>query len=398
MQIAEMNFLVAEDDEFQRRWLVIMLGNLGAVNIAEVADGNEALAVLQDKQRHIDITLIDLNMPGMDGMELIRHLANSHHQTSIIVASAFDSALLFSVETMSKAYGIELLGTIEKPATPESLIAIIKRYKGPPALQQRAAIQPAVTVDDVLQGLKAREFEPYFQPKVEILSGHVKGAEAFARWQHPQLGFISPTVFIPLLEAAGQMDLLAWIIIEKSVAACRAWHDQSYPITVSINVSPSSLAKPGFSEQVIQRLAPYELDTQYVIFEVTESAAVTNVSGFLENLARLRMKGYGISVDNYGTGRASMQDLLQIPFSEIKIDRSFVAGASHNQSLELVLRSSLELCRKLNRQSVAVGVETQQDWDFLRSMGCTYAQGHYVAKPMPGNALPRWMEEWALFF
>ncbi|MBC7503239.1 MAG: EAL domain-containing response regulator [Herminiimonas sp.] len=398
MQIADINFLVAEDDEFQRRWLTIMLTKLGAVNIIEVADGIEALKVLQNSRRPVDISLIDLNMPGMDGMELIRHLATSKHQTAIIVASAHDSALLFSVETMSKAYGIELLGTIEKPASPESLIAIIKRYSGSTAFRKSAEPLPAVTVEDVLQGLKAREFEPYFQPKVEIASGRVKGAEAFARWHHPHYGFISPAIFVPLLEAHGQMDLLAWIIIEKSVAACRMWHDNGFAITVSINVSPSSLARPGFAEQVIERLAPHELDAQYVTFEVTESSAITNVPGFLNNLTRLRMSGYGIAVDDYGTGHASMQELLQIPFSEIKIDRSFVSGAAQNQALALVLRSSLELCRKLNRQSVAVGVETQQDWDFLRGIGCAYAQGHYIARPMPANALPRWVDEWTLYF
>jgi EAL domain-containing protein (putative c-di-GMP-specific phosphodiesterase class I)/CheY-like chemotaxis protein len=398
MQIADLNFLVADSDEFQRRWLMVMLANAGATNIVEVTDGVAALHVLQDSTHHIDISVIDLNMPLMDGMELIRHLARSNHQTAIIVASGLDSALLFSVETMSKAYGIDLLGTMEKPATPSSLMAIIHRYQGRKVALTACKAAVLVTIDDVLQGLKAQEFEPHFQPKIVLATGRVKGVEAFARWHHPRYGYIPPNNFIPILEQHEQMDVLTWVIIEKSVAACRSWHDKGYTISVSINVSPSSMARQGLSEQIIARLARYELDPQYVIFEVSESSAVTNVSCFLENLTRLRMKGYGISVDDYGAGCANMQELLRIPFSEIKIDRSFVAGAAQNKSLELVLRSSLELCQKLNRQSVAVGVETRQDWDLLSSMGCTFVQGYYIAKPMPGNALPRWMEEWELFF
>jgi EAL domain-containing protein (putative c-di-GMP-specific phosphodiesterase class I) len=233
---------------------------------------------------------------------------------------------------------------------------------------------------------------------VELESGQVKGAEAFARWVHPQYGVISPASFIPVLEQNDGMDPLAWIVIEKSVAACRAWHDLGFPITVSINMSPSSLGKEGLAEQITEYVAQHKLDPQYVVFEVTESAAIVNIPYFLENLARLRMKGFGLSVDDYGTGNASMQQLLRIPFSELKIDRSFVAGAFQNHSLELVLSASLELCRKLNRHSVAVGVETQQDWDFMKKLGCTYAQGYYIAKPMEAAMLPMWMDEWAQFF
>lgn len=398
MQIADLNFLVAEDDDFQRRWLVIMLGNLGAKNIIEVVDGLAALRTLQDKSQKVDIGFIDLNMPGMDGMELIRHMAKDNCQTSIILASALDSSLLFSVGTMSKAYGIDLLGIIEKPATPEALLELIKLYRTPQTRLKSIESVPNFTFADIQHGLQNQQFEPFFQPKVELTTGQVKGAEAFARWNHPQYGLISPTAFIPILEQEGEMDPLAWIVIEKSVAACRAWHEQGFAIPVSINLSPSSLAKEGLAEKVTEYVAQQGLDPKHVIFEVTESAAVINVPYFLENLARLRMKGFGLSVDDYGTGNSSMQQLLSIPFSELKIDRAFVAGASENHALELVLSASLELCRKLNRHSVAVGVETQQDWDFVKKLGCTYAQGYYIAKPMEAAALPMWMKEWEQFF
>ncbi len=397
MAIADLNFLVAEDDLFQRRWLVIMLTNLGIRNITEVGDGIEALRILQDKSRQIDISFVDLNMPGMDGMELIRHLAKENHPTAIILASALDSSLLFSVETMSKAYGINLLGTIEKPATPEALLALIKQYKPPEARQQYAAVTD-FTIEQILQGLQNKEFEPLFQPKVELATGQVKGVEAFARWRHPQHGLIAPHAFLRVLEEHSRMDALVWAIIEKSAAACLAWHAQGYAVPFSINLSPSSLEQAGFAENLVEYLAQQGINERHIVLEVTESAAVTNVPYFLENLARLRMKGFHLSVDDYGSGHTSMQQLLQIPFSELKIDRAFVAGASENQSMELVLSSSFELCRKLNRISVAVGVETQQDWDFLIKLGCTYAQGYYVAKPMEAEVLPAWMKEWSQFF
>jgi len=398
MQITDLRFLVAEDDDFQRRWLTIMLTNLGAKSITEAADGHAALKVLQDRNTPIDISVIDLNMPGMDGIELIRHIAKENHPGSIILASALDRSLLFSVETMSKAYGVDLLGTIEKPATPEGLLELLNAYQ-PRVDKHDASIKsPSFTFADIHRALLNKEFEPLFQPKVDLANGQVKGAEAFTRWNHPEFGNVSPSIFIPLLEEFGEMEAFAWIVLEKSIAACIDWHQAGHPIAVSINVSPICLSNPAFADKVIDFVATQDIEPQYIIIEVTESSAITNVPYFLESLARLRMKGFGISVDDYGTGHSSLQQLLRIPFSELKIDRSFVAGASANPALETVLSASLDVCRKLNKDSVAVGVETQQDWDFLRKLGCTYAQGYYIAKPMDGKILSVWMDEWAQFF
>ena len=398
MELGELQFLVADADDFQRRWLSAMLTNLGARYITEATDGLAALALLQRGEPPIDVSLLDLQLPGMDGMALIRNLAEGKQASSVILVSSLDSALMFSVAAMARAYGIELLGTIEKPAAPETLAALLKLHRSPQQLAVRNAPPPVVADSDLQMALQERQFEPLFQPKVALAGGQVKGVEAFARWPHPQLGWISPAVFIPLLEHSGQMEALTWIVLDKSAAASRLWRAAGHILPVSVNLSPSTLAQPGFAERIALWLAQQALDANSLIFEVTESATVSNLPAFLENLARLRMLGFTLSVDDFGTGQASMQDLLRIPFSEVKIDRSFVAGASQNAALEMVLSASLELCRKLNRQSVAVGVETQQDWDFLSKLGCDYAQGFHIAKPMVATSIPGWMEEWAQFF
>ena len=166
MQIAELNFLVAEDDPVQSWALAVMLKKLGAKQITEVADGVEALAVFQDRKRQpIDIALIDLNMPNMDGMELIRHMANGENHSSIILVTAHDRALLFSVETMTKAYGVNLLGTIEKPPTVTKLQELVDSYMQSPQGQKKARAKlPNFTIDDIMAGLAADQFEPFFQP------------------------------------------------------------------------------------------------------------------------------------------------------------------------------------------------------------------------------------------
>lgn len=398
VEIAHLHFLIAEDDEFQRRWLSVMLTRLGAQHISEAADGREALEILRQPDRRIDISFIDLNMPGMDGIELVRHLANSDHRTAIVLTSALGSALLFSVETMTKAYGVELLGTFEKPATPEILQQLIARYRPPHARRRDDVDAPVFTIDEIRSGVAQNEFEPFFQPKVELKTGKVKAVEAFVRWRHPVHGLVKPGAFIPVLEQSGHMEQLTWHVIERAVAACRVWHDQGLHLSVSINLSPTSLGEEGLAERILKHIGQHDLEPQYVTFEITELMAMTDSPVCLENLARLRMKGFGLSVDDYGTAHSNVQQLLRIPFLDLKIDRSFVAGAAANKQMHIALASCLELARKLRRNSVAVGVETREDWDLLRDLGCTYAQGYYIAKPMEAAAVPGWIEEWSQFF
>jgi EAL domain-containing protein (putative c-di-GMP-specific phosphodiesterase class I) len=169
-------------------------------------------------------------------------------------------------------------------------------------------------------------------------------------------------------------------------------------LSVSINLSSAALAEKGLADKILAFIKQHDIEPEHVTFEITELMAMTDSPLCLENLARLRMKGFGLSVDDYGLAHSNVQQLLRIPFLDLKIDRSFVAGASKNAQMHIALSSCLDLARKLQRNSVAVGVETREDWDLLRDLGCTYAQGYYIAKPMERDAVPAWVEEWSQFF
>lgn len=398
MDIAQLQFLVAEGDPVQRQALVDMLGRLGAARVADAPDGHSAL-------RHlgagfiptVNVAIIDLALPGMDGLELIRRLAEGNCCAGIVVTGSQSADVLFSVETMAQAYGVDLLGTISKPATEQKLEALIGNYRMPDAPGERVEA-PKFTFAEVGRGLQAREFDPFFQPKIELETGQVKGLEMFARWRHPQHGVLGPASFMDALNEGGRIDFLDWSMIEKSVAACRALHDQGIPISVSINVDASTLAHLQFMEQINACLERHRIMADYITFEMTESAVLSTDPHFLERLLRLRMQGFGLAIDDYGTGRSNLQLLASVPFTELKIDRSFVDGASRTRALGTVLKSMLGLARSLDRRSVAVGVETKQDWDFLQGLGCTYAQGYYIAKPMPVEEFPAWLHDWRHFF
>ena len=393
MGIEQLHVLVAEDHEFQRKTLVRMLLGMGAREVSEAQDGRGALLIFKDRQRPVDVIISDLEMPGMDGMEFMRHLGEAKHPVSVILSSALDAALISSVEGMTRAYGITLLGAIEKPVTPDKLSVLLEKYAPPKPRAARPAAAP-VPLEEIRRGLAAKEFEPFFQPKVSLADGSVSGVEALARWRHPQKGVVAPYAFIGPMEANGLIDPLTWVILEKSAATCLGWLAKGLQATVSVNLSLKSLSEAGLAERITDMVAAQKLAPKHVVLEITESAAMTDVAKALENLTRLRMKGFGLSIDDYGTGYSSMQQLSRIPFTELKIDQSFVMSALENESSKVILASSLDMAKKLKLKSVAEGVETRAHWNLLQSLGCDIAQGYFVAKPMEAAAFQDWALTW----
>lgn len=384
MNAIDLVCLVIEDDDFQRATVVRMLRSLGVVDVREAADGKKALDLLRATPRPaVDIALCDMDMPEMDGLELLRHMGQGKEVVSVVILSALDSALLASVKKMSLAYGIRLLGVVEKPIGRARLEAMLAQYARPETAARGP--RPAVrtfTVEEILHGVHEGQFEPFFQPKLDVKTKRVVGAEALARWLHPEHGIIAPYAFIPLLEKADAMDELTFVMLKEAAKGCRCLHDKGYPVSVSVNLSLTSLTDSGLAQRITTAVRDAGLDPRHVILEVTESAAMTDVASALETLARLRMHGFGLSIDDYGTGYASLQQLTRIAFTELKIDQSFVKEFADNPSLHVIVASSIEMARKLKVKSVAEGVETQADWDALVGLGCDTAQGYLIAKPM----------------
>ena len=391
-----LSFLVAEDHEFQRSMMVAMLEDLGAKGVHEAEDGRAAMEITRELAHPFDIIVTDIDMPGMDGMSFIRRLGEANVGASLIISSSLDRTLLDSIETMSAAYGMRLLGTVEKPPTPERFAELIAlHWRAKPKPERAKASASIFTLDEVLAALEAEQFEAFYQPKIELKTGRVKGAEALARWRHPHHGVVLPYAFIGLLEDNDHISELTWIMLAQSARDCRTWREAGLDLDVSVNLSVKQLADPSIADAITWQVSNQGLDPRYMTLEITESAAMTDVGRVLENLTRLRMKGFGLSIDDYGTGYSSMQQLTRIPFTELKIDQSFVQHAAHQESSRLILESSLDMAKKLGIVSVAEGAETQEDWTLLRESGCDLAQGFFIAKPMASSAFPEWVRDWA---
>jgi EAL domain-containing protein (putative c-di-GMP-specific phosphodiesterase class I) len=225
---------------------------------------------------------------------------------------------------------------------------------------------------------------------VTLQTAMLTGVETLMRWQHPDLGIVPPGQFIPLLEqslliAPATLDLIDLTLIQN-----RAWHATGLTTPVSINLSTQLLSDTAFIDEMLRLVRIHAIDPGLLTFEVTETAIMTDLEQSIGNLARLRMKGFGLSIDDFGTGFASMRQLSQAPFTELKIDRSLVHDSHRRPQLRLVLETIVRLASNLGLILVAEGIEDANDWRLLRSLHCEIAQGYLIARPMPGSQLVDW--------
>jgi EAL domain-containing protein (putative c-di-GMP-specific phosphodiesterase class I)/AmiR/NasT family two-component response regulator len=389
--------LVVEDSVVQRGYLVGLLRQLAFGEILEACDGNEALRLLEREAEPLFLVLTDLEMPGMDGIELTCQLRERRLAEHLIVVSARDPRLLEIIESMAcEDAAIGLLGTLLKPVQLESLTQLLSKAEGRNRDCAPAAAMPPpqATLDELAQALARNEFLPWFQPKVSMQHGQMKGVEALARWQHPQRGLLSPAHFIDTLEGQPLMAEFTLAMVRQVLQHILQWQRAGLPpLTVSVNLSADNLAERGFIDRLTAQVSASGVAPGWLVWEVTETSVMRQLSQALTNMGRLRLMGYGLAMDDFGIGYSSMQQFARCPFTELKIDRAFVNGAAQWPNRHKVLKSALDLGQSLGVATVAEGVETVEDWKLLRDLGCDMAQGYLLAKPMPADALVGWMRQ-----
>jgi EAL domain-containing protein (putative c-di-GMP-specific phosphodiesterase class I)/AmiR/NasT family two-component response regulator len=393
MSLAGLSILLVEDHGFQRRLGLRLLADLGLTQLHEAADGFQALDLLRALPEPPDVVLVDLDMPGMDGVEFIGIVAQERLARSIAVVSAMEPALLHTVQVMAKASGLRVLGCIEKPLTPGKLTTVLSLFETE-AGAGAVVSDVVVSLDEAREALARGEIIPFFQPQAEFGNGKIIGVEALARWRLADGRMVPPAVFVPVMEAGGLIDELTSLMLVQSCAWWKRWQARGLDLKISVNVSAHNLTGPEVADRYEAVLREHGLSPEQVILEITESSVMSDTARGLGMLARLRLKGFGLSVDDFGTGYSSLSQLSQIPFTELKIDRGFVSGAPGQPRKRAMIETSLDLARKLDLKVVAEGVETIEEWQLLAGLGCDFAQGYLISPPVPGEQLADAIQRW----
>jgi len=346
--------------------------------LAELYDGGLAAIVL------------DLAMPGVDGVELLRELAWCGCRASIILMSGFDAKVLETAGRLGAGLGLHIAGQLAKPIRAADLIDLLSR-------QAPSAPAPTVRRDsaDVSAGelrwaIEHGQLVVHYQPQAAFDDGRIAGVEALVRWRHPTLGLLYPGAFIPLAERAGLGLVLTEAVLDQALAQCAACagHGRRLP-TLSVNLPPQALTDVSFPERVMTRLAHYRLPPEHLAFEITETSVARDPLAALDILTRLRIKGIRLSIDDFGTGHSSLEQLQRLPFSELKIDMAFVRHLDTDAASR-----AIALAHDLGLTALAEGVENAPVWALFKDLGCDLVQGYFIAKPMPAEALMRWLPTW----
>ncbi|WP_236721925.1 EAL domain-containing response regulator [Pseudomonas frederiksbergensis] len=383
--------LVLEDHAFARAVAVNMLKQLGCLEVFQASDGAQALAVLQEVGA-VDIALCDLCMDGMDGLEFFQRVGLSGLVGSIIISSSLSADLRRAVGQIVSLSGLRLLGDVGKPLHLQALAQLLGKHRSGPRGDLMPDPAPELACEsEVRNALREGQLQPYYQPRVNLLTGEVCGVEVLARWLHPLKGTLSPAVFMPALERFELLDELLFTQMDQVLTLQRQAREQGFTLNVAFNLHATQLANHELASTVRAILALHDAPGAGLTFELTESGLLEAPATSLENLVRLRMMGSRLSIDDFGAGFSSLQRLCQLPFNEIKLDGEFVRTLEDAPRCRAVISSTLALGEALGMSVVIEGIETDEQHQQLVELGCTQGQGYLFARPMSGADLLRWL-------
>ena len=386
--------LVIDDDPFTLKLMRRILARQGFFEVTACASGQAALETIDGWDDGADkLILCDLNMPEMDGVEFVRRLAERKFTGALILISGEDERVLQTATKLVRAHNLGILGYLRKPIASDQLRAMIEGWNPAADLASRR-VKQSYAASQVHEAIARGEFVNVYQPKVEIATGKVVGVETLVRWQHPVDGLVFPDRFVSVAEENGLIDDLTRVVLSAAFAQARRWKGRGLALRVAVNVSMDNLTSLDFPDFAAKAASEAGIEPRDAVLEVTEGRLMKDPLSPLDVLTRLRLKGFGLSIDDFGTGYSSLAQLRDLPFDELKVDRSFVHGAHSNDSVRAIFEASRSLARQLGLKMVAEGVEDRADWDFLCQTGCDMAQGYHVAKPMAAADIAGWIAGW----
>jgi EAL domain-containing protein (putative c-di-GMP-specific phosphodiesterase class I) len=381
--------LLVLDDELVIRDLVTEVAQDTGFDVFAAPDTD---ALGSGQFDNFDVVVLDLVMPRIDGIEVLRMLSKADSRAKLVLMSGMDRRTLDTARRIAVEQGLQVAAVLSKPFRAAELREVLahKVMQGPrqPA---RSAGHARVTIDELWRAIEARELVLHFQPKICLRTQGWCGMEALARWQHPQLGLLYPDAFIGLAEHPDIALAFTYAVLRQAVAATRMISEATgFAGSVSVNLPPTALQELTFPEHAVEIIDASGLDRSRIVFEVTETSIPRDLAVSLDILTRLHMRQVGLSIDDFGTGHSSLERLQDSPFEELKIDMVFVRNMLSNTSSRLIVEGAIRLGRSLDMVVVAEGAEDAETMELLTRLDCDMVQGYCVSKPLPFDQLCAW--------
>lgn len=372
--------MAVDDDDAFRAFVTRVAGRAGWVVLA-VDSPERALGALDSFNPHV--ILLDLTFPDMDGLSVLSELAPRCTDTAVVLSSGCDPEVLRSANRVGARLGVRMLEPLPKPVMMEDLVQTLQAFE---------AGEHAVTPPMVRKAMDEGAIQLAYQPKVCLASGVYRGVEALARW-HADGDVISPGRFVPVVERDEGLSLrLLTHVMSRAAAEADAWRGLSG--RCAVNMSALCLSDQRLPQLLSETLKGTTVKPRDFVLELTETASLQNPDRVEQVLTALRIRGFAVSLDDFGTGHSSLLHLQRMPVNEIKIDRTFVATLLSDMRSDQIVRLMVTLGHTLNASTVAEGIETEAQAQMLRDMSCDVGQGYHFARPMEPEQLATWRKTW----
>jgi EAL domain-containing protein (putative c-di-GMP-specific phosphodiesterase class I) len=282
---------------------------------------------------------------------------------------------------------LRMLGTLQKPAMLEDIEALLARHIEP---------NERITVDELKTAIEEHELIVHYQPKLvrTTQDWQVRGAEALVRWRHPRLGLLYPGEFLPLAESSSLILGITDFVMTDAVRQIGHWRQRGLELAAAVNLSPRLVQDLEFPDRLSRLLREFDVTPEQLMLEVTEAASLHDPELVMDIFTRLRVKGVGLSLDDFGVGTSSLTQLYKMPFSEVKIDRVLIAEMATSKPATTVVRAIVDLAHSLSLGVCAEGVETSLAFEFLEKIGCDALQGDFIASSMPAGEIENFIDTW----
>ncbi|MEO0328679.1 MAG: EAL domain-containing response regulator [Pseudomonadota bacterium] len=385
--------LIVDDDPTQVAILSAYFTALKVEHIASACNSAEALSIIDSGQQEFDLIVTDLQMPRMDGLEFIRHLKEVKYCGSLVIISGMKDDMLGHAGRLANMHNLNLLGQIRKPLTKAALDSVFLKKADTPQTRNGTKNPIIVTQEDFARGMANGEIVPYYQPKVDVQDAKVIGAEALARWTTQDGLSIPPDVFIQMAETNDRIEELTYYLFDKALDDLNTFLKIDPNLKVAVNLAPEIVNNLALPDRLNQRIASHGISSHSISFEVTESSILKLEPVTLEVLSRLRLLEFEVAIDDFGTGSSNIQTLRDFPYSELKIDRSFITNALTNSFSRETVYAAVALAREQGMRVVAEGVEDMETWQLIRQLGIEHAQGFLLAKPLTAEHFRQFLKD-----
>lgn len=390
----DINALVVDDSKYVLAIIKTFLQQLDIKHIDCYHSSVEALETISNNPHRYNLIFVDLQMPVIDGVDLINRLAKQHYRGGLAIISGMDTRVIrLAAETAIKR-NLHLVGGVSKPLTLEKLKTIITKFKL--LFQNELSDDQPMSLEELLSSMDKNLLVPYFQPKINLMNGNIQGFETVARITIPGRGdSISPNQFIPVAEHHACIDRLSYQLLNLSLQQFGKIREIIHqPCKLAINLSPLMLNDEKTPETLLAIVQRNGLQPENIIVEITEQMGLSTTTQ-LETLNRLCLKGFGLSLDDFGTGFTNIQQLKELPFTEIKIDRSLIYNIANDSLSQVIVKSIMDISRELELDVIAEGVENADDLAYLRDEHrSAILQGYFISQPKPFESMYRWCHCW----